>query len=153
MKIRLGTLRKIISEEISRSLTEAPELNLGWFKNPVYSSWLKVVKKNPEAAEVWDKMVAASPVSSPELIRTKAEEFTMGTTLDVDAVKYHLRGLGFLVKDGRPIPSGEDFKDEVAATAARAAAMPKSPASPPREFDPYANSPQLVGSSGRYVGD
>jgi hypothetical protein len=153
MKIRLGTLRKIISEEISRSLTEGPELNLGWIKNPTYSSWLKVVKKNPmEATKVWDKMVAASPVSSA-LIRTTAEELARGTTLDVGAVSYHLRALAFLVKDGRPIPSGEDFKDEVAAASARAAAMPKSPASPPREFDPYANSPQLVGSSGRYVGD
>lgn len=143
MKIRLGTLRKIISEEISRSLTESAELA------SEYAGWLRLVQKNPTAADAWDEMVAAAEGGSVVPAGDIAKKFN----LSPGEVSMNLRRIISALKLGRPVPSGEDFKAKAAASSNAAAARPKSPASPPREFDPYANSPQLVGSSGRYVGD
>lgn len=143
MKIRLGTLRKIISEEISRSLTEGAELAAE------YAGWLRLVQKNPAAADAWDAMVAAAEAGSVVPAGDIAKKFN----LNPGEVSMNLRRIISNLRGSKPIPSGEDFKAAASSNAAAAAARPKSPASPPREFDPYANSPQLVGSSGRYVGD
>ena len=112
MKIRLGTLRKIISEEISRSLTEGAELAAE------YAGWLRLVQKNPAAADAWDAMVAAAEAGSVVPAGDIAKKFN----LNPGEVSMNLRRIISNLRGSKPIPSGEDFKAAASSNAAAAAA-------------------------------
>jgi len=154
MKIKLETLRKIIKEEVSKMLKETATVDQLKSK-PVCSSWLKqVMKAGPMAinfAAAWDEMVSAA-ASGVASVREASDSIAMKHDIDPMAVSFHLRQLlkDPEVKSGA-CPSGDDFL--AAVESQLSAPKPATPPAPSREFDPYANSPQLVGSSGRYVGD
>lgn len=155
MKIKLETLRKIIKEEVSKILTETVSIDQIKSK-PVCSSWLKqVMKAGPAAGDLaaaWDEMVTAAAAGVAS-VRSESDRIADAHGVDPMAVSFHLRQL---VKDpdvkSGACPTGDDFLAAVESQKMAAAATPKQPAAS-KEFDPYERSPQLVGSSGRYVGD
>jgi len=155
MKIKLETLRKIIKEEVSKVLTETVSVDQLKSK-PVCSSWLKqVMKAGPAAsglAAAWDEMVAAAATGVTS-VRSESDRIADTHGVDPMAVSFHLRQL---VKDpdvkSGACPTGDDFLAAVESQKMAASAVPKQPVVS-KEFDPYERSPQLVGSSGRYVGD
>lgn len=154
MKIKLETLRKIIKEEVSKMLKETSSVDQLKSK-PVCSSWLKqVMKAGPMAvnfASAWDEMVSAA-ASGVANVREASDSIAATHDIDPMAVSFHLRQLlrDPDVKSGA-CPSGDDFL--AAVESQMSAPKPAAPPASSKEFDPYANSPQLVGSSGRYVGD
>jgi hypothetical protein len=155
MKIKLETLRKIIKEEVSKALSEAVSVEQLKSK-PVCSSWLKQVMKAGSAASdvaaAWDDMVSAASAGVGS-VREESDRIAASYGIDPMAVSFHLRQLlkDPDVKSGA-CPSGDDFLAAAQSQAAAASAH-KPAAAPQKDFDPYERSPQLVGSSGRYVGD
>ena len=155
MKIKLGTLRKIIKEEVSKMLVETVTVDQLKSK-PVCSSWLKQVTKSGAAedhAAAWDDMVAAV-TAGVQSVRGTSDQIAGAYGLDPLMVSFHLRQL---IKDpdvaSGACPSGADFLAAAESLASAAMAASKPAPAPAKEFDPYERSPQLVGSSGRYVGD
>lgn len=162
MKIAVSQLRRIIKEEVKRSLHEAT-LNDIKSKN-ASSSWFRLMLRGSAEelnamADAWDEMVEQGVQNAdPMQVKKLASVIASKHGFSPEAVSFHLRKILSQPSDYTGM-QGADLlkaaKEEFKARDEYRAAQAAKPKPAPKPFDPYADVPYLFGrdSGPRFTGD